>query len=794
MDNREGTNPDPLTPRPADGGQPSEPHFQSHIPRGPATVGDLANAAGDEDDTPQTFGGWLAANAFSLVVVGAVIGLILYNFDLEGQWAILKAALGLSFVIFIHELGHFAVAKWCDVHVTTFSIGFGPPVPGCAWKWGETTYKLALFPLGGYVQMVGQVDGDEASDGSEEDPRSYRNKSVGQRMAIISAGVIMNVILAVLCFIVVYMIPGKDRSAAVVGTVDSGSPAFREGIRTGAAITQIGDIPNPTFEDLMIWVMATQSGEKVRFVSKQGDAPPQEMFIEPRLTADDQRPVIGISSPARPQLATKRYVGRTYPTPAIPGSAAAAATPPFEFGDRIIATTDPENPDQVIDLPDDPRAPGPQKDYFVLLKRLQKLAGKEITVRVERGGPDEPTETVDIKVPPSYRRSLGVRMQMGPIANVREGSAAARLVQGPDPTNQRGADLIEGVEVKGPDGEAIVYREKPDKGQLPLDPERLPHQLRQWADRMAQAEVKGPWPVTLTLRRHRDLAGRQYESVPITLDWDNAWRYDRVVPMNDNSPLAIPELGLAYQVKTMVAGVEPGSPLAVGDVVTNLRADVVGPDGEEIKGAWIAKEGLKPDQWAKPAYDFLQSPANITKIVLKVERAKQGDEKEKRVEEVEIVPTADKTWPLAERGWVLAPDMRRQKADTIGGAIALGLKDTHNNMLQVFQNLRGMLTLRVSPKLLGGPLTIAKAAYTIAGVDVWEFIFFLGLISVNLAVVNFLPIPVLDGGHMVFLLYEKLRGRPASETVRVGATYAGLALILGLMMFVLYLDFTRLFL
>jgi regulator of sigma E protease len=58
-------------------------------------------------------------------------------------------------------------------------------------------------------------------------------------------------------------------------------------------------------------------------------------------------------------------------------------------------------------------------------------------------------------------------------------------------------------------------------------------------------------------------------------------------------------------------------------------------------------------------------------------------------------------------------------------------------------------------------------------------------------VINFLPIPVLDGGHMVFLIYEKLRGKPASEAVRVGATYAGLALILSLMVFVIYLDLTR---
>ena len=87
---------------------------------------------------------------------------------------------------------------------------------------------------------------------------------------------------------------------------------------------------------------------------------------------------------------------------------------------------------------------------------------------------------------------------------------------------------------------------------------------------------------------------------------------------------------------------------------------------------------------------------------------------------------------------------------------------------------------------------ILNAGYNTLDYNVYKFILFLGMISVNLAVVNFLPIPVLDGGHMVFLLYEKLRGKPASEGVRVGATYAGLLLLGCLMIFVLVLDIRRL--
>ena len=164
-------------------------------------------------------------------------------------------------VIFIHELGHFLVAKACDVHVETFSIGFGPALPGCSFRRGETTYMVGLFPLGGYVKMVGE--GADADD-NEDDPRSFQNKPVWQRMAIISAGVTMNVILAVVLFIIVFSGPGKERKPAIIETVDAGSAAFAAGLPTGAVITRIGDIEHPYFEDLMGVVLATQHGQKVR--------------------------------------------------------------------------------------------------------------------------------------------------------------------------------------------------------------------------------------------------------------------------------------------------------------------------------------------------------------------------------------------------------------------------------------------------------------------------------------------------------------------------------------------------
>ena len=130
--------------------------------------------------------------------------------------------------------------------------------------------------------------------------------------------------------------------------------------------------------------------------------------------------------------------------------------------------------------------------------------------------------------------------------------------------------------------------------------------------------------------------------------------------------------------------------------------------------------------------------------------------------------------------------------DYFNRAISL-TKDTRNRMFEVFLSIRGMVTGRIAVSNIAGPLSMAKFAYQFAGMDFGDLVFFLGLISINLAVVNFLPVPVLDGGHMVFLIYEGIRRKPASETVRVVATYIGLILIGCLMIFVLYLDVTRLF-
>jgi regulator of sigma E protease len=132
-----------------------------------------------------------------------------------------------------------------------------------------------------------------------------------------------------------------------------------------------------------------------------------------------------------------------------------------------------------------------------------------------------------------------------------------------------------------------------------------------------------------------------------------------------------------------------------------------------------------------------------------------------------------------------------QKADTFGQALAMGVNETWSFTSQIFGGLKAIATRRVSATGVMGPIGIAQTAFGLAGEDFDQFLIFLGIIGINLAVINFLPIPVLDGGHMVFLLYEWVRGKPAPEPVRIAATYVGLAMIASLMILVIYLDVKR---
>lgn len=153
---------------------------------------------------------------------------ILFSYLQQGLSAIIPFVVLLGILIFVHELGHFLVARWCGVRVEVFSLGFGKKL--LKYKKGDTTYALSMIPLGGYVKMFGEQPGDHIA---EEDKKvSFTHKTVWQRIAIVLAGPLMNFFFAILIFGFVAW-NGEDAKRPLVGDIATNSAAYKAGFRSG---------------------------------------------------------------------------------------------------------------------------------------------------------------------------------------------------------------------------------------------------------------------------------------------------------------------------------------------------------------------------------------------------------------------------------------------------------------------------------------------------------------------------------------------------------------------------------
>ena len=157
---------------------------------------------------------------------------------------ILAFAFVLGVLVFVHELGHFMMARWHGVRVLTFSLGFGPKIVSV--RRGDTEYRISAFPLGGYVKMAGENPEDQRTGADDE----FLSKSKWQRFQILIMGPVMNLALAVVLLAVVLMqgdrVPVFEDQPVVIGRIEPASPAERAGLRPGDRILKVNaeDVPN----------------------------------------------------------------------------------------------------------------------------------------------------------------------------------------------------------------------------------------------------------------------------------------------------------------------------------------------------------------------------------------------------------------------------------------------------------------------------------------------------------------------------------------------------------------------
>jgi regulator of sigma E protease len=659
---------------------------------------------------------------------------------------IAKVALGLGFVIFIHELGHFLLAKWNGVKVEKFSIGFGPTLFG--FKRGETEYVVAALPLGGFVKMLGESPDDQ--EAKSTDPRAYPNKSVGARMAIISAGVIMNVFLALGCFAYLYT---KERTdiPAVLGAVAAGSLAYEADLRPGDEIVAIDGRRDLGYQELRRKILFSADGQVLRVqLSRPGEKRLISLDIEPRRDPNTDAPTIGILP------GTSLEVDGFEPPPGM-------INPPSykELKDNERET----KVDVLVAAGPAGETPTPLASVLEYNRLLARFADRPVTHVVERrellasGEHGATLERFELVIPANNFIDLGVRLEIEPISGIRHNSPAEKA-------GFHKGDRI--VKVNGKDS---------------FDPLKLPADCFENAGKSITFEVE-----------RTDTGGpRQTHTLTVTPD-DTPPRIGFVLP---GEAVDIAGLGLCYPIRTRIAAVEPDSPsaeagLAPGDVLTSLTI----PPKTEPRGFWARMWRKLPWSKSGTTYEFkeplpgwnsvfsddLQS-LPIRPIDLVVNSA-SGPKK--------LTPRINSSWYNPWRGVQFRVRLHRLPPQDLATAVRSGYNETLDTIGITYATFRSLAQRRVGVKNVGGPIMIARIAYTAAGLGLASLISFLGMLSINLAVLNFLPIPPLDGGQMVFLIAEKVRGRPLPDSAVIAGSWFGLFLVLCLMVFVTYQDIFRL--
>lgn len=200
----------------------------------------------------------------------------------------------LGVLITIHELGHFLFARLFGVKVESFSIGFGPPL--IRWKGkDDTVYQIAAIPLGGYVKMYGEDSMTEPVQGQVDrsalgDPRSFHSKPNWQKMLIAFAGPLFNIVLAVILFMVVYMVGIKEPAylsePVVAGYVEKGSVAEKAGIMPFDRVIKVGDREVKTWKDFMLEISMKSGKTTDIWVDRQGQVLKLSVVMPEDLTKD----------------------------------------------------------------------------------------------------------------------------------------------------------------------------------------------------------------------------------------------------------------------------------------------------------------------------------------------------------------------------------------------------------------------------------------------------------------------------------------------------------------------------
>jgi len=591
---------------------------------------------------------------------------------------VLLVIVGIGLLIFIHELGHFLVAKKIGVRVLAFSLGFGPAI--FKKTWGETEYRLSLVPLGGYVKLAGEGPEEEKTGASWE----FSSKSAGQRASVFVAGVALNAVLAFIAFIVAFQI-GVPFITPDVGQVMPGWPAWEAGIQRGDKIVEIDGSKDLDFEDLFTIVALSNPAAGVSLKIER-DNKSFDVTVMPKYDEEHGIQRIGIM-PATSLEIDKIFAFDNNDAPARDAGIQVKDIVTAVNGKRISA-----------------------EDEFREVEAVNP--GKEISLTVLRDNKE-----VELKVTPSRvtRWMLGISCATAILDGVKNNSIASNA------GFMKGDEVIEinSIPVTGfSDIRKLVVESKDETCIVTVKRNNTVNLIEiPFKDEKAKEEFLGSLTPFYGLKVDSLVEGFPAEKIGLKPG-------DRIVSIDERE---IKEWNTLLQM--VMAG--QGKPMVI----------------EWMRGNERFVSTIEP----------------------------QKDEKS-----------------AAGRIGVKFREKTEVKQYGLFGSCIVGTKKAIINVQRLYLTLKGFFSQRLSTKNVGGFILIAQASYESAKVGFGKLVYFLGILSLQLALLNILPIPVLDGGHLLFLAIERIKGSPVSQRTLSIAQYIGFGLIITLVIYATRNDIMRL--
>ncbi|MDG2201159.1 MAG: site-2 protease family protein [Phycisphaerales bacterium] len=703
---------------------------------------------------------------------------------------ILVILIGFGLLIFVHELGHFLAAKWAGIRTEGFSIGFGPPI--CSWRkgigfrfgstyedvrrrtgrlpgalsedelseagLGETEYALRWLPLGGFVRMLGQDDVNPAATSSNQ--RSFNQRPIGKRMVVISAGVVMNMIFAGVLFLVAFTI-GVRFESPIIGQVDPGSPAATAVPENGVAlgVDAVGLLPGDrvldidgktisTFGDLQIETAMGRPDVDLHFtVQREGVSEPLQFTMRPRTEPVSGLMGIGIM----PASSTRLLPVDEFPLLPSYLDRIGLGGQGIEPG-MTLSTVDGEpvwNYEAYSQLSESSNGAGLMTTWVVVPEDDVRGTGRTVTVELEPVPQWQklryPGATPSTLV--GFEDGLLGLVPLVQLTTISADSPNNGLLEPGDIVLRFGSHQAPRMQTFR---QAIVDH---GAGSVSMTVLRDGKRLDVVA-KITETGIFNPRPlmgVTPSYAWNEPLLAQPMHSVASSGDGEDA-------PMLVSTPVA--SLGLLG------------------------ASRILSIDGVDVS-TWR-------DIWQAMHKAAGRSASSMTMVVMQPTPGQA-------LRTVEIPLDAAWSSDLSMLGW--NPSLPfflfehlyvlKHADGNPFKAMVMGLQETASFAVLTYLTIDRLFRGTVKVEHLQGPVGIVHIGSKVADRGFSYLLFFLGLISVNLAVINFLPLPIVDGGLFLYLIYESIKGRPPSIGFQNGAAIVGLLLIATAFVVTFYNDIAR---